>query len=59
MLDRTHMLSRRTILSMAVAAFALTNLGFGGSNVTAADNKNPRCFMDISIGDKPAGRVVI
>ncbi len=27
--------------------------------MTAADNKNPRCFMDISIGDKPAGRVVI
>jgi cyclophilin family peptidyl-prolyl cis-trans isomerase len=44
---------------MAVAALALTTLGFGGSNVTAADNKNPRCFMDISIGDKTAGRVVI
>jgi cyclophilin family peptidyl-prolyl cis-trans isomerase len=56
---RTHLLTRRTILSMAVAALALTTLGFGGSNVTAADNKNPRCFMDISIGDKPAGRVVI
>jgi cyclophilin family peptidyl-prolyl cis-trans isomerase len=27
--------------------------------VAAADTKNPRCFMDISIGDKPAGRVVI
>ena len=53
------MLSRRTILSMAGAALALTHLGFGGSHVTAADNKNPRCFMDISIGDKPAGRVVI
>jgi cyclophilin family peptidyl-prolyl cis-trans isomerase len=56
---RTHLLTRRTILSMAVAALALTTLGFGGSNVTAADNKNPRCYMDISIGDKPAGRVVI
>jgi hypothetical protein len=56
---RPHLLTRRTILSMAVAALALTHLGFGGSNVTAADNKNPRCFMDISIGDKPAGRVVI
>ena len=56
---RTHLLTRRTILSMAVAALALTTLGFGGSKVTAADNKNPRCFMDISIGDKPAGRVVI
>jgi cyclophilin family peptidyl-prolyl cis-trans isomerase len=54
-----HLLTRRTILSMAVAALALTTFGFGGSNVTAADNKNPRCFMDISIGDKPAGRVVI
>ena len=56
---RTHLLTRRTILSMAVAALALTTLGFEGSNVNAADNKNPRCFMDISIGDKPAGRVVI
>ena len=56
---RSHLLTRRTILSMAVAALALTTIGFGGSNVTAADNKNPRCFMDISIGDKPAGRVVI
>jgi peptidyl-prolyl isomerase F (cyclophilin D) len=27
--------------------------------VTAADAKNPRCFLDITIGDKPAGRVVI
>ena len=59
MLTRTHLLSRRTILSMAVAALALTHSGFGGSHVTAADTKNPRCFMDISIGDKPAGRVVI
>jgi len=50
---------RRTILSMAVAALTLTHLGLGESTVTAADNKNPRCFMDISIGDKPAGRVVI
>ena len=58
-LHRTHLLDRRTILSTAVAALALNYLGFGGSNVTAADNKNPRCFMDISIGDKPAGRVVI
>ena len=57
--SRTHLFTRRTILSMAVAALALTTLGFGGSNVTAADNKNPRCYMDISIGDKPAGRVVI
>jgi cyclophilin family peptidyl-prolyl cis-trans isomerase len=59
MLTRTHLLSRRTILSMAVAALALTHFGFGGSHVIAADTKNPRCFMDISIGDKPAGRVVI
>ena len=59
MLTRTQLLSRRTILSMAVAALALTHFGFGGSHVTAADTKNPRCFMDISIGDKPAGRVVI
>ena len=59
MLDHTSVLNRRTILSMAAAIFALTHLGFGGSTVTAADDKNPRCFMDISIGDKPAGRVVI
>ena len=44
---------------MTIAPLALTHLGFGESNVTAADTKNPRCFMDISIGNKPAGRVVI
>jgi cyclophilin family peptidyl-prolyl cis-trans isomerase len=27
--------------------------------VTAAAAKNPRCFLDISIGDAPAGRIVI
>ena len=27
--------------------------------MTAADANNPRCFLDITIGDKPAGRVVI
>ncbi len=27
--------------------------------MTAADDKNPRCFLDITIGDKPAGRIVI
>ena len=53
------MLCRRTILWMTIAPLALTHLGFGESNVTAADTKNPRCFMDISIGNKPAGRVVI
>ena len=57
--DSTPMFCRRTILWMAVATVALTHLEFGGSNVTAAEKKNPRCFMDISIGDKPAGRVVI
>lgn len=59
MLDRSALPSRRAILTMAVAMLALSYLDFGGSPVTAADNKNPRCFMDISIGDKPAGRVVI
>ena len=59
MLAHKHVLDRRTILSMAFASLALTHPGIGGSNVTAAENKNPRCFMDISIGDKPAGRVVI
>ena len=57
--DNIPMLCRRTILWMAIAPLALTHLGFGESNVTAADTKNPRCFMDISIGNKPAGRVVI
>ena len=51
--------TRRPILSMAAAVLALSSLGFGGSILTAAEIKNPRCFMDISIGDKPAGRVVI
>ena len=55
----SHVLTRRLILSMAVAVLALSSLGFGGSILTAADTQNPRCFMDISIGDKPAGRVVI
>jgi cyclophilin family peptidyl-prolyl cis-trans isomerase len=58
-LDRVSRFSRRTILSMAAAALALSHLGFGGSTVTAADDKNPRCFLDITIGDKPAGRIVI
>ena len=57
--DNTPMLCRRTILWMTIAPLALTHLGFGESNVTAADTKNPRCFMDISIGNKPGGRVVI
>jgi len=50
---------RRTILSMAVAILALTHLSLGSSTVTAAAAKNPRCFLDISIGDAPAGRIVI
>ena len=58
-LDRASAFSRRAILSMAVAALALSHLGFGGSTLTAADANNPRCFLDITIGDKPAGRVVI
>jgi peptidyl-prolyl isomerase F (cyclophilin D) len=58
-LDRASVFTRRAILSMAVAALALSHFGFGGSTVTAADAKNPRCFLDITIGDKPAGRVVI
>jgi len=58
-LDCASVFTRRAILSMAVAALALSHLGFGGSTVTAADANNPRCFLDITIGDKPAGRVVI
>jgi cyclophilin family peptidyl-prolyl cis-trans isomerase len=58
-LARTFVFSRRTILSMAVAALALSHLGFGRSTVTAAAANNPRCFLDITIGDKPAGRIVI
>ena len=58
-LDCASVFTRRAILSMAVAALALSHLGFGGPTVTAADAKNPRCFLDITIGDKPAGRVVI
>lgn len=58
-LDCASVFTRRAILSMAVAALALSHLGFGGSTLTAADANNPRCFLDITIGDKPAGRVVI
>jgi peptidyl-prolyl isomerase F (cyclophilin D) len=58
-LDCASVFTRRAILSMAVAALALSHLGFGGPTVTAADANNPRCFLDITIGDKPAGRVVI
>ena len=58
--ERFQHLHRRTILSMAVVACALTHLGMGDSIAMAADNKNlPRCFLDISIGDRPAGRIVI
>jgi len=56
---RTFACHRRTILSMAVAILSLTHLFIGRSTVTAADAKNPRCFLDISIGDRPAGRIVI
>ena len=49
--ERFQHLHRRTILSMAVVACALTHLGMGDSIAMAADNKNlPRCFLDISIG---------
>ena len=58
-LDCASVFTRRAILSMAAAALALSHFGFGGSTVTAADAKNPRCFLDITIGDKPAGRIVI
>jgi len=59
MLHPTFALTRRTILAMAVAIVSFTHLGPGRSTVTAADTKNPRCFFDITIGDKPAGRIVI
>jgi len=58
-LDSASVFTRRAILSMACAALAFSHLGFGGSTVTAADANNPRCFLDITIGDKPARRVVI
>jgi cyclophilin family peptidyl-prolyl cis-trans isomerase len=48
------MISRRNVLSLSVALLAL-----GGSIVGAEENKLPRCFMDITIGGKPAGRIVI
>jgi cyclophilin family peptidyl-prolyl cis-trans isomerase len=48
------MLNRRNVLSLSVAALAL-----GGSVVSADEKKLPRCFMDITIGEKPAGRIVI
>jgi len=49
---------RRSFVTTVAAALALTHF-FGGSPVTAADAKLPRCFLDISIGDRPAGRIVI
>jgi peptidyl-prolyl isomerase F (cyclophilin D) len=48
------MLNRRQVLASSVAALAL-----GESAMLAQDKKLPRCFMDISIGGKKAGRIVI
>ena len=48
------MLNRREVISSTLAAVAL------GTSVFGEDEKKlPKCFMDISIGGKPAGRIVI
>jgi cyclophilin family peptidyl-prolyl cis-trans isomerase len=48
------MFTRRQVLATSVAAVAL------GSSVMAADEKKlPRVFFDISIGGKPAGKIVM
>ena len=57
--DRSSFVRRRSIVPMVSAALVLTHLFLGGSSVTAADAKLPRCYLDVSIGDRPAGRIVI
>jgi cyclophilin family peptidyl-prolyl cis-trans isomerase len=47
------MLNRRQVLASSVAAVAL------GKSLLAADEKKPKVFLDISIGGKKAGRIVI
>jgi len=57
--DRLSFVRRRSIVPMVSAALVLTHFFLGGSSVTAADAKLPRCYLDVSIGDRPAGRIVI
>jgi peptidyl-prolyl isomerase F (cyclophilin D) len=48
------MTSRRTFLVSFFATLAL-----GGSVMTAADAKLPKCFFDVTADGKPIGRIVI
>lgn len=48
------MLKRREVISSTLAAVA-----FGTSVFGAAKKENPKCFLDISIGGKPVGRIEI
>ena len=48
------MLKRREVISSTLAAVALGTSVFG-----AAKKENPKCFLDISIGGKPVGRIEI
>ena len=48
------MLKRREVISSTLAVVALGTSVFG-----AAKKENPKCFLDISIGGKPVGRIEI
>lgn len=54
------MFPRRIVLSLSVlSVLTAAVMATGGLVVGAEESKLPRCFMDISIGGKPAGRIVI
>jgi cyclophilin family peptidyl-prolyl cis-trans isomerase len=59
MFDLSSARSRRGMLSLSAAILCLTTPFPRSATVTAADAGNPRCFLDISIGGQPAGRIVI
>lgn len=52
------MLNRREAIATTIAAVALGQSVFGADE-KKEENKLPKCFMDITIGSKMAGRVVI
>jgi cyclophilin family peptidyl-prolyl cis-trans isomerase len=48
----------RAVLSV-FAAILVASLPAAGRSTAVAADQNPRCFLDIGIGDQPAGRIVI
>ncbi|MFM8890917.1 MAG: peptidylprolyl isomerase [Planctomycetia bacterium] len=48
----------RAFLSV-FAAILVVSLPEAGRSTAVAADPNPRCFLDIGIGDQPAGRIVI